>query len=244
MNFKLSQGKVDLLLAGAVILLIMFGQLMVFSASSVYAQANKGSMFYFFQRQFFWGLLAIIMIIVFSKINYSFLKNVQISIFLISLSIIMLIAVLFVGKTINGATRWFSFGFASFQPVEIARIAIIVYLAHKLSKPEAELDDFKKGFLPFLLIIGVITFLVMIQPDLSSSLMICFITLTMILVSRVKLVFLGYLTLPLAPLLIFFFSLKTYQLSRITNWLKSFGDPIQAAYQVKQSAIGIGRGGF
>jgi len=237
------RGKVDIVLGTCVVVLIMLGQIMVFSASSMYAKSVYGSLTYFFQKQLIWGLLSILLLVTVSKFDYRKLKSEKTAIILIIATIVLLIGVLFLGRTIKGASRWYNLGIMNFQPSEIAKIAIIIYLSQKLSKKGIETLDFKSFLLPIYLLIGSILFLVLIQPDLSTTLMISGIVILMLFVSRVKPSYLVYTSLSFLPLGLFMMGRNNYQVARVTNWLNSLMDPMLAAHQVKQSVIGIGRGG-
>ncbi len=236
--------KVDIILASSVILLIMLGQIMVFSASSMYANSVFGSLTYFFQKQLIWGFISILLMITVSKIDYKKLKSEKIAIFLTTFTIILLFGLLFFGYTVKGATRWYNLGFLSFQPSELAKISIIVYLAQKLSKSGIEKLDFKTFLMPIYFMLGSILLLVLIQPDLSTAMMIGAIAILMLFVSRVKQSYLLYTSFSFIPLGLFIMSRNSYQVDRIKDWANSIFDPLLAAHQVKQSIIGIGRGGL
>lgn len=238
------RGKVDLILGGCVILLIMLGQLMVFSASSMYSNQVYGTLFHFFLKQLLWGVVSIFLIIRISNFDYRKLNNEKTLIVMVIVTLVILVLVLFLGRTIKGATRWFSLGIVNFQPSEVAKITIIMFLAHKLSKRGIEELDFRTFLLPVYIIIGSIVLLIMIQPDLSTALMIAAISATMLFVSRVKLRYLFYTSLSMIPAVLFMMGRNNYQVRRVTNWLKSIYDPLMAEHQVKQSIVGIGRGGL
>jgi len=131
----------------------------------------------------------------------------------------------------------------SFQPSEIAKIAVIIFLAQKLSKKGIDKLDFKSFLLPIYILVGSILFLILIQPDLSTTLMIAGIVILMLFVSRVKQSYLMYTSLSFLPLGLFMMGRNNYQVLRVKNWLNSIMDPMLASHQVKQSIIGIGRGG-
>jgi len=238
-------GKVDIILAGAVVILIMLGQLMVFSASSMFAKEAFGSLTYFFQKQLVWGLICIVLMVTISRFDYRNLVSDKTAMLLIAITIILLIGVLFFGRTIKGATRWYNLGLMNFQPSEIAKIAVIVFLSHKLSRKGIEKLEFKEFLLPIYLILGLVLFLIFIQPDLSTTLMIAGIAALMLFVSRVRQSYLLYTSFAFIPPILFLLvNGNNYQMRRIKDWLYSIGDPLLAAHQVKQSIIGIGRGGL
>lgn len=238
-------GKVDVILAGAVVVLIMLGQLMVFSASSMFANATYGSLTYFFQKQLLWGLISLVLMVTVSRFDYRTLTNGKIPVILIGITIILLLGVLFFGRTIKGATRWYSLGFVNFQPSEVAKITVIIFLSHKLSRKGIEKLDFKEFLMPVYLWLALILFLIFIQPDLSTTIMIAGVATLMFFASRVRQKYLLYTSFAFVPPVIFMLiNGNNYQMRRIEEWLKSLGDPLLAAYQVKQSIVGIGRGGL
>lgn len=238
------KGRVDIVLGTCVVILIMLGQIMVFSASSMYANSVYGSLTYFFQKQLLWGLISVMLIVGISKFDYRRLKHEKTAIILMGVTIALLIVVLIIGKNIKGATRWYNFGFMNFQPSEIAKIAIIIFLAQKLSKKGIENLDFKSFLLPIYILIGSVLFLIVIQPDLSTTMMIAGIVILMLFVSRVKQSYLLYTSLSALPMGLFMMGRNNYQVFRVKSWLNSLADPMLAAHQVKQSIIGIGRGGI
>ena len=238
------RGKVDIVLGSCVVILIMLGQIMVFSASSMYANSVYGSLTYFFQKQLLWGLLSVLLMVVVSKFDYRKLMDEKVALVLMVTTLVLLVSVLILGRDIKGATRWFNLGIMNFQPSEIAKISVIIYLAQKLSKRDIEKLDFKSFLLPIYIMIGSILFLILIQPDLSTTIMICGIVILMLFVSRVKQSYLMYTSLAFLPVGLFMMGRNNYQMLRVKNWLHSLADPMLAAHQVKQSIIGIGRGGI
>ncbi len=237
--------KVDVVLAGTVVVLIMLGQLMVFSASSMYAKATYGSLIYIFVKQIVWSVISLTLMVWISGKDYKKLMENKIPFILIGFTILVLMGVLFFGRTINGATRWFSVGAMSFQPSEIAKIGVIIFLAFKLSHKDVARMEFKEFLLPIYSILGMVLFLIFIQPDLSTTVMIAGIAAIMLFVSRVRQSYLLYTSFAFVPPVLFMLiNGSNYQMRRITDWLHSLSDPMLAAHQVKQSIIGIGRGGI
>lgn len=238
------RGKVDYVLAGAVTFLLLSGLIMVFSASSMMAITRFDSLFYFFKKQVMWGILAFIMMISFSRIDYRKLNKNKFPLMLIGFTILLLAGLPFLGVTVNGAKRWYSLGFFNFQPSELAKFSLILYFAHFLSSRGDRLRDFKSGLLPLVTILSAVLVLIMIQPDLSTSLMISMVAGSLLFLSRAKIRHIIALMLPLVPMLIYVFTRKGYQLHRVTKWIEGWDDPVNASYQIKQSLIGLGRGGW
>lgn len=237
------RGKVDYILAIATTFLLLTGLIMVFSASSMVANTNFGSLTYFFRKQILWGLLAFVMMLVFSKINYHKLKQNYKPLGLVLLAILLLAGLFMFGIKVNGARRWYHLGLMNFQPSELARIALIIYFAQALSSAKKDLTTFKKGILPLFAILSIVLLLIMLQPDLSTALMIALTTLAMLFVSNVKLRHLAFLISAAVPLVVYKL-FNSYQITRVIDWLNSWNNPLSANYQVKQSLIGLGRGGY
>ena len=240
----MGKNKVDYLLAGSVTALFLIGLIMVFSASSIMADSNFGSLTYFFRKQIIWGVVALMVMIAFSKINYRKLKQNKFPLILIVTAVLLLAGLPFFGTTIKGAARWYHLGFFNFQPSEFAKLALIVYFAYFLSTRQERIRDLKKGLLPLLVVLSVVLFLIVIQPDLSTTLMTMLVTGSMLLLSRVRLRHILAITMPVVPMAIYVMSANSYQTKRIKDWMAAWDNPFNAAYQIKQSLIGLGRGGW
>ena len=239
-----NNGKIDFYLAGTIVILLLIGMIIVFSASSMMAQSNYGSMVYFFWKQIIWAILAIFTMGIFYRIDYRILKKNKRPLFGILITIALLAGLYALGSKINGARRWYSLGFMNFQPSEFAKLTLIIYMAYFLASRGEKLREFKTGLLPLVTILISIIALVIFQPDMSTAMILAAVSGVMLFLSRAKLRHIVLLLLPVVPLIIFVLQTKKYQLVRISSWLSAWNDPMQNAYQVKQSLIGLGRGGF
>jgi cell division protein FtsW len=239
----MNRGKVDYIIAAAITFLLMGGLIMVFSASSMISNANFGSLTHFFRKQIMWGILAFVMMLLFSRFNYNKLKEHHLPAILVLISVGLLAGLFTFGTRVNGATRWYHLGIMNFQPSELTKIALIIYFAYFLSSGKKDVTKFKEGLMPLMLMLVANLVLIMMQPDLSTSLMIAIITFAMLFVSRVKLTHIAALALPVIPAIIYVL-MNGYQMGRIKDWIGAWGNPFAANYQVKQSLIGLGRGGY
>ncbi len=238
------KNKVDLVLAITVILLIVIGPLMVYSASTVFAVSIKKPPTFFFSKQIRWDLLAIIAIIAVSRVDIRFLRKPRVTTLLNVCSILLLITVLAVGKEIKGAHRWLNLGFGNFQVSELTKLAVIMFFAHRLTRSDVATGSYREVALPMFMLLGGSMLLIMLQPDLGTALLLGIITVSMVFVSRFRLRYLLATILPAVPMGAIYLGLRPYQWQRIENWLKGLGDPLTAAYQVRQSIVAIGSGGF
>jgi len=148
------------------------------------------------------------------------------------------------GVKVNGARRWYSLGLMNFQPSELAKLALILHFAYYLSSSKKNIRNLKDGLLPLMAILFIVMLLIMMQPDLSTSLMVVMICGSILLVSQAKITHLAAFSLPVIPALILLLNRGGYQLNRLWEWLAGLSNPMNAGYQIKQSLIGLGRGGW
>jgi cell division protein FtsW len=240
----MAKRKNDGILVGAVTVLLAFGMIMVFSASAAVANENYGSPVYFFAKQILWGFVCFLAIFVFSRLDYNNLSKHGVPLIGITLAIGLLIAVLLWGNVINNARRWFAFGFMSFQPSELAKIIAIIYFADIFSRKSAKLRDWKNGLLPHVLILFLILVPIYMEPDLSTTLMIFLIIGTMAFLSNIRFKHVLAGGLFVIPAILLKSGLSSVQNSRIADWIGNISNPLGSSYQIRQSLIGLGRGGF
>jgi cell division protein FtsW len=231
----------DYLLLLAVIILIACGTVMIYSASAIVADVKFKSTTFFLRKQLIWILLALPVLLIFSKLDYHKIKNFSLPVFLISF--IFLIAVLFFEPT-KGVKRWIRFGFFGFQPSEFFRYALTLFLASSLSRKVGKLKEFKHIAIPYFPIIGAAFILILLEPDLGTifSILVCACFLFFVAGARLKHLFSIILPVTLAGI-VFVFVLG-YEKDRIDDYLGSFWNPLNGSYQLKQSVISLGNGGF
>jgi cell division protein FtsW len=234
----------DLGLLFPVLLLVGMGIVMVYSASSALALKKFGSGYFFLERQALFSLIGIVVLVAFSYIPFRLYRLLTYPALL--LGILMLVAVVFTGwgVTAGGSSRWLQIGPLRFQPSEMARMALVIYLAYSMSKKDELLRDFYVGFLPHMLVLGILLLLLMAQPDFGS--MVIFATLTgiMLFVGGCRLSHLVGVVLVLAPMIWLFMTQAEYRVRR----LMSFWDPWQHSadegYQIVHSFMAFGTGGI
>lgn len=250
---KNSKGRPDFLLLIMTLILVGFGLVMVFSASSGIAVVSSKSGFdalYFTKRQFVWAALGLLAMFFLMNIPFRRFSKLQILFFIPV--IIMLALVPFVGKELNGARSWFGIGSLGIQPTEPAKLALILYLGALIAKKGNKFRDFKRGLLPVLIIIAFVCGLVMLQPDLGSCLVIVSCAAMMIWAggANLKQVFLTGIIgiLVLVPMVAISYMVDpskwTYRIARFT----SFKDPLAYAqgdaWQLVSSLQALGHGGL
>lgn len=228
-----------------IFLFVGFGLVIMASASGHQSQVTFGNSLYLFTRQFFYGfLLGLAGFLAAYSVRPSWVK--KIAVIFLFVSIFLLVAVLFPGIGIEhgGARRWLSIGGVSFQPSETAKLALILYSASWLASRRREIQDLRKGFIPFLTLSIPIPFLILLEPNISNfgiSMMIIFILLFAARARVSHLTGLGVLIIFIAALSIFIFPKR---MERVSTFLNPRIDPKGLSYQINQSLIAIGSGGL
>lgn len=220
------------------IILALAGLYFVFEASSIYAMSTTGDSFYFLKRQMIFLGVGIIFMIFISFLNYR--KFTLLALPGMVTVLILLVAVLIpgIGSKINGARRWIDLGFFSLQPTEFAKMTTILYLASWFSVKE------KKKFFSFLFLIGILIFLVMLQPDMGTSIIIFSISIILYYLAGKDLHYLiGLIPLSIAGAVGLILA-APYRLKRLTAFLEPHKHADGAAYHINQVLISLANGGF
>jgi len=227
-----------------IFLLLIIGLFFLSSASSVIGYRNFKDSYYYLKHQIFYGLLpGLFLFFIFSFINYKFWQ--KISFFLIIFSIILLVAVFIPGLGIRyQANRWLDLKIFSFQPVEVLKFSLILFLANFFAKREKKIKDFYSTFLPFIFLLGIISFLIINQPNFSAFFIVLLISLAIYFVAGARIVYFfvifGLLVVS-SPFLIKFFP---YLEKRFLAFLSPALEPQGISYHLQQALIAIGSGGL
>jgi len=227
-----------------VLFLVGMGIVMVYSASSALALEKYGTNLYFLKKQAFFSLLGIVVLVICSHIPYRFFRFLTYP-FLI-LALIFLAAIQFseFGYSSGGSARWLRFGSFSFQPSEFARFALVIYLAYSMNKKIDAIKHFTIGFLPHVLVLGIFTVLIYLQPDFGAVVIFGAITWIMMFVGGVRLLHLFTPLFILLPILYFFMVNAEYRLRRIISFLDPWQYPADEGYQIVHSLMAFGTGGI
>lgn len=238
--------KADKILLFSVFALIAFGLVMIASAGVIYSQTRFSDQYFFFKRQLFFGVApGLFVLYFFSKFDYHRLKKIATPFFLVSLVLLILVFVPGVGTKIYGANRWVQLGPISFQPSEMAKLAIILYLAAWLeSKGHRKLRDFFEGLLPFMVILGIAGFLIIKQPDAGTLGVIMLTALAIYFVSGAKISYIFGIILAGIGGLAVIIKMAPYRMNRFLVFLNPETDPQGIGYQINQALLAIGSGGI
>jgi cell division protein FtsW len=240
-----NQHEPDKSLITAMFILVIFGLVMLFSASSVVSYSRYANTYHYFIRQFIWVLLSLGIFWIASRIDYRALKKFAVFFLFASIVLLLLVFVPGIRSEYGTAHSWINiFGF-SFQPSELVKLSFLIYLSTWLEAKKGELNSFSGGIVPFLAILGVISLLMLAQPDLGTLFIIAFTAMVVFFAGGGKVTHI-FLAVLFAGLVLFvMLSLKTsYQSDRF----KCLKDPSYSAqdkcYQINQSLIAVGSGGW
>lgn len=232
---------VDLWLLAAALGLITIGVIEVFSTSAVYALKKHGDSTYFLDRQLVFVALGGLAMWIGARGDYRWLRRWTYPLLAISLALLAL--VLTAGSTINGAQRWFVLGPLSLQPAEIAKLALIAFLAYSLSKKALKVRNFTVGFVPHCFVCAVMMTLVVLQPDLGTSIVLGATTLGLLFIAGARISWLLIAILASAPVAYYIIVDSPWRLRRLMAYFNPSAYAHSDAYQIIQSAIAIGSGG-
>lgn len=233
--------RIDPLILGITVALSLGGLIMVFSASGVVAEKAYGDSTYYLQRQIVWMMLGFCILFVGSYIDYRQWKPWVP--WIVMCCVAGLLLVLAFGPQINGARRWLTFGFFSIQPTEMAKLAVVLYLAAFLANPNRRVTDWRRGFLPPVAVVTGLCLLIVVEPDLGSIVVIGVVFVCMMYLAGARLGHLACLGLPmiLAFLALIVFSPERWE--RLTTFLNPFQDREGAGWQLVQSLLALENGG-
>ena len=160
------------------------------------------------------------------------------------LAFVGLIAVLVIGTEVNGSHRWLRFGILNVQPSEFSKLAIILFLASYLVRRQEEVVDTIKGFIKPLVILSVFAFLLMLQPDLGSTVVIVVVMMGMLFIADAKLISFIGIGISLLAVIVALIMTSPYRMARVFGFLDPWADPFGRSYQLTQSLMAFGRGGW
>jgi cell division protein FtsW len=234
--------SVDRWLFTVTAILVFVGLVMVFSASAVMAKARYGSPYTFLLRQLFWAIAGIIVMVAAMKIDYRRYKHPAVVFSLLAVTTILLLAVFALDRSHN-THRWIHWGYFSLQPSELAKPALILFLAFFLESRTRTIDDWRNTLLPAIVPTMVFLLLIVAQPDLGTAIACAGITAAVLFVAGMELRYFGYAFLAsLLPLYFLLFHVS-WRRERMLAFLNPYADPRGAGFHIIQSLIAVSTGG-
>ncbi len=240
----MKERHLDLILGIAVVVLAIFGLVMIYSASYIWAEYKFDDPLKFVKAQGLFLVVGLVIMFSLSKIDYHIYKDKANLILGICLMLLILVLIPGIGKIRNGSRSWFGIGSLGIQPSEFAKIGLIIFVSKYLANNDKNIKFIIKGVGPILLIIGLFFLLIMLEPDFGTAMVIVLTLVAIIFISGVKLSF--FVKIGLAGILgiVGLIAIAPYRIERILSFLNPWTDPLGSGFQIIQSLYAIGPGGL
>ncbi len=239
-NSRNSQFPLDAWLLGVALLLVALGLVMVMSASVSIAERQMGDSFYYFWRQSTFVTVGLLM--GYSILQVRLVYWERLGSYILLLGFALLVAVLILGREVNGSVRWLAMGPFNLQPSELIKLFMIVYMAGYLVRRGDEVRNSIKGFLKPMALVGVIGMLLLMEPDFGAAVVITAAVLGMMFLAGVRLWQFGVLFSVMLALLAALAISSPYRVERLTSFVNPWANPFDSGYQLTQALIAFGRG--
>ncbi len=236
--------KYDGMLFLAVLCLVGFGVVMVYSTSSYYAQIRYDDGVLLLKRQGVFALLGLVAMSVFMMVDYRLLRKFVYVIFGLCVLMLCLVWAPGLGKSAGGSLRWLNLGLFTVQPSEAAKLGMVIYLSHIMVKKRDRMHTFSHGFVPPLMVSCVMVLLVFMQPDFGTAVTLLILAMMMLLVGGARPAHLVGTGLAAAPLLYIGLMGAQYRRERILAFLDPWSKPMSKGFQIIQSFLAFGNGGI
>ena len=234
----------DVWLFGVVLALVFLGVVIVYSASAIIAADRFGDPFFFLKKQLFWAFLGGGLLWAALRLDYRRLERLVVPLLVVSIALLVLVLLPPFGQAINGTRRWFRIGPLSFQPVELAKFALVLYLASFLTRRGEAIRSFWQGLFPILLVAGTMALLTFVQPDLGNSLALVVLTLVLAYLAGARVKHMAWVAAAALPLVALAVALKPYRWRRMVTFVNPWDDPQGSGFQIIQSFLALGSGGL
>src|SRR6478736_7424485 len=229
---------------GSTLLLVVVGVLMVFSASAVMAGEKFGSPYHFLFRQLSWAIAGLAAMAVAMNVDYRRWKKPAIVFSLLGVTALLLVVVFFLDRSHN-THRWIRLGsFMSFQPSELAKPALILFLAFFLEARTKSMDDWRHTLLPAVIPVFLFAALIVKQPDLGTALVCLGVTAAILYTAGMRLRYFAAVLVPIVPVLAYMLMFVPWRLARMVVFFHPERDPQGIGFHINQSLIAVGTGGM
>ncbi|NCO60497.1 MAG: putative lipid II flippase FtsW [Deltaproteobacteria bacterium CG_4_8_14_3_um_filter_51_11] len=223
--------------------LLVIGLVVVYSASAHLALYRIGDSYFYLKRQAVFALIGIGFMVAAKNIKVSFYEKMVYPLLILSLMFLIMVLIPGLGHKAGHASRWISLGFFSFQPSELAKFALVLYLAQSMAEKKSEMAYFSRGLIPHLAVAGIFLMLVVVQPDLGTAVILGTWVMMLLFVGGVRIRYLVLLFIASAPVLLWLVLRASYRMKRIFAFLNPWDDPRGIGFQIIHSFLAFGSGG-
>jgi cell division protein FtsW len=235
----------DKTLLFAVLTLLVVSVVMVYSSSSVVALTTYDDPAFFMKRQLLWAVVGLGVMAAAMRLDPRVLSDRRVALGVLALSLLLVGATLVpgIGRIVNGSRRWLRFGIFSFQPSELMKFSLVLYMSYYLANKGERIRDFTNGLLPAYIVTGLCVLIVVLQPDFGAALTMGGVVCVMLFAGGANILHLGGTALALLPALVLMVARSAYRSRRIFAFLDPWADPQGAGHQIIQSFLAFGSGG-
>jgi cell division protein FtsW len=236
--------KLDFIWLGMTLALVIFGIIMVYSASAQLAAKRYHNSFYFAQKQLIFAFFGTLVMIAFRFIPYQKLQKWVYWLLGGCLLALILVLIPGIGSRMGGASRWFRFGGISLQPAEFSKLILVIFLAYSMTHHQDQMKDLFKGFLFHWGVVGLFILLILMEPDLGMAISLILITGIMLFVGGVRIKHLALSIFPMIPMAYLLVWRVPYRRLRVLSYLDPWKDPLGSGFHLKHSFLAFGSGGL
>ena len=236
--------KFDIKLFIAVIITSLYGIIMIYSSSNIWAEYKFNNKYHYVILQSMFFIIGLILMIVTSKINYKYYLKYSNKILVFGIILLILVLIPGIGSVRNGSRSWFGIGPFGIQPSELMKLSLIIYASKYINNNKKDIRNIKKGAFPILLVTALIFLLIMLEPDFGTGSIIIVTVVAMLFISGIDFSFFIKIGMTFLVGAIFLILLAPYRLNRITSFLDPWKDPLGTGFQSIQSLFAIGPGGI
>ena len=225
--------------------LLVIGIIMVYSISSAKTAEGAGSMNIIFLKHVAWIIIAITGMLIMMKTDYHHLQRYSMVILIVALAGLVVVLIPEIGAKINGSRRWIRAGIFGYQPSEFAKLAMIIFLSGYIAKNREKMATFAKGFVVPIILIGVVSLLILKEPDFGTAMFITVVSFILLMTGGTRIIYVIFTLIASIPHIYQIMSkIPTYQHDRLLAFIDPWKDPMGIGYQIIQSWIALGSGGI
>jgi cell division protein FtsW len=238
-------GGYDKILIIDIMFLLVFGLIVISSASVVLSYNKYGNNYYYLYHQFFYGIVpGLILTYVVSRFDYKKLKKYAPLFLIATLSLLLLVFIPGLTFGAKGASRWIVIAGQSFQPSEMAKLTFIIYLAAWLDQRKSKINDFNEGFMPFIMLIALVAIPIIKQPDIGTLISICLVAFAMYFMAGAGTKYMAIIFTGSVAAVMLLAKIEPYRMNRLKVFMHPELDPQGIGYQINQALLALGSGGI
>ena len=238
------RGRIDFILLIVTLALVGVGIVMVYSTSAIMAGDRFQDPYYFLKKQALFAGIGFILMILTLFFPYRILKRLAYPILIVSVLLLVAVLIPGIGYRAGGAMRWLKVQSVSFQPSEFAKLGLVIFLAYFLTKKDEKIRSFSFGFLPTVLLSGLVVVLVAREPDLGAALFLSAMVFLLLFVSGARVIYMAGALLLTIPVVYYLLMNVGYRYKRLMSFVRPWDDPTGTSFQIIQSFLSFGSGGL